>query len=114
MTPLTGLRKEELLQKERELLSRSKRSKDKKRDEKKRSKRKHRKRLVFVLLLLLKIIYMFLALLALRTVPALHRLQVHLAIVLAVVAAVPVQRQLRQVTRHPVNQMMQNIRNQSV
>lgn len=42
LTPLTGLRKEELLQKEREL-SRSKRSKYEKRDEKK-SKRKRKKR----------------------------------------------------------------------
>lgn len=43
LTPLTDLRKEELLQKERELMSRSKRSKDKKKDNKK-SKRKHKKR----------------------------------------------------------------------
>lgn len=43
LTPLTGLRKEELLQKEREILSRSKRSKDKKRAEKK-SKRKRKRR----------------------------------------------------------------------
>lgn len=45
LTPLTGLRKEELLQKERELQSRNKRSKDKKRDEKKsKRKRKSKKR----------------------------------------------------------------------
>lgn len=43
LTPLTDLRKEELLQKERELMSRSKRSKDKKKNSKK-SKRKHKKR----------------------------------------------------------------------
>ena len=43
LTPLTGLRKEELLQKERELQSRMKRSKEKKREEK-RSKRKRKKR----------------------------------------------------------------------
>lgn len=43
LTPLTDLRKEELLQKERELMSRSKRSKDKKKSSKK-SKRKHKKR----------------------------------------------------------------------
>lgn len=45
LTPLTGLRKEELLQKERELQTRSKRSKDKKKHEKK-SKRKRKKRFV--------------------------------------------------------------------
>lgn len=43
LTPLTGLRKEELLQKERELQSRSKRTKDKKKHEKK-SKRKRKRR----------------------------------------------------------------------
>lgn len=43
LTPLTDLRKEELLQKERELMSRSKRTKDKKKTSKK-SKRKHKKR----------------------------------------------------------------------
>lgn len=43
LTPLTGLRKEELLQKERELQARSKRTKDKKNDEK-RLKRKRKRR----------------------------------------------------------------------
>lgn len=43
LTPLTDLRKEELLQKERELLSRSKSSKKKKSNEK-REKRKRKKR----------------------------------------------------------------------
>lgn len=43
LTPLTDLRKEELLQKERELQSRSKRGKDKKKHEKK-SKRKRKQR----------------------------------------------------------------------
>lgn len=47
LTPLTGLRKEELLQKERELQTRSKRSKDKKKHEKK-SKRKRKKRFVHI------------------------------------------------------------------
>lgn len=62
LTPLTGLRKEELLQKERELQSRMKRSKEKKREEK-RLKRKRKKRydilLVFFFLSFTQTMYCF-------------------------------------------------------
>lgn len=70
LTPLTDLRKEELLQKERELLSRSKSSKKKKSNEK-REKRKRKKRWTIIYCALiswltLKIVYLLLAHQALR------------------------------------------------